>query len=126
MPYISAQTVQTITTAVQRAAKTSELLTAKTTTFTRNDPDTGAAINVATNVPLIEIDLANRDASESGVTQGATEIRAMGTFAVWAPAAIRAGDRFSWDGALCQVTRVAPAEDGIIDGAFELLKGVYG
>ena len=125
-PFFGTATATAIDTAIRRGAKTRELLTGKTTTFTRNYKDTGLPQNIAANVALISIDLANRDPSETGVTQGATEMRAMGTFEVWAPAAIRAGDRFSWDGALCQVVRVAPAVHGIIEGEFMLLKGVYG
>jgi hypothetical protein len=125
-PYFATQTATAIDTAIRRMAATRALLTGKTTTFVRNDKDTGAAVNIAANVALISIAVANRDASQTGITQGATEVRTMGTFEVWAPCAIRPGDRFSWDGALCQVTRVAPAVHGIIAGAFELLKGVYG
>ena len=123
-PYFSTATAATIETAIQRAKATRALLTNTTTTFTRIDKDTGALVNVVTNAPLIAITLANRDVAVTGITQGATEAASYGEFEVWAPAAIRRGDRFSWNGALCQVLAVGMAQHGSIKGQFELLKGV--
>jgi len=124
LSFLTAADAAAIDTAIKQGAATRQLLTGLTTTFVRINEDTGVSSNIATNVALISITLANRDTSQTGTAQGATEIRSMGAFEIWAPAAIKIGDQFSWNGALCVVTRVAPAVHGIIAGAFELEKGV--
>ncbi|MGB3328212.1 MAG: hypothetical protein WBA46_04605 [Thermomicrobiales bacterium] len=125
IPFLSAGEIASIFKDVGRGFATQQAVQdpAPVVTIRRRDRVTGDVSAVYTDLPVIAVSIANRDAQEDGDNDGRARTDVVGEVLAWAPFDVQKDDWFIWDGQRCVIEARLPEDLGVIEARFRLEQG---
>lgn len=125
IPFLSAGEIAGIMRDIGRGFATLQAVQdpAPVVTIRRRDRATGTVADVYTDLTVIAISVANRDAQDSGENEGRARTDVMGEILAWAPFDVQKDDWFVWDGQRCVIEARLPEDLGVVEARFRLEAG---